>query len=277
MVVFRLNKMKKRVVIFFSVLIFLNYISWGVLFSLRGAEMEVIFIDVGQGDATLIKTPQGHRILIDGGPGEVVLEKLSRELFFYDSIDLVILTHPHYDHISGLIEVLRRYNVKNVLYTGVREDTDVFRRWEDEVDDYHLALAGMKVSANDFYIDVLYPFENLDGEYVSNANRTSIISRFVYNNYSFLFTGDAYISEERELLSRDEDLSSDVLKLGHHGSKTSTSEEFLLAVSPQVAIISAGVDNRYGHPHRDVIDLLERFNVSVMRTDRDGDIRIVVP
>ncbi len=257
---------------------------------MRGAELEVVFIDVGQGDATLIKTPQGHRILIDGGPGEVVLETLGREMLFYDSIDLIVLTHPHYDHISGLVEVLRRYNVEEILYTGVREDSQVFHRWEEEVDSYRTARAGMRISANDFHMDILYPFESLEDEYIDDSNSTSIVSRFVFGDYSFLFTGDAYAAQEKEILSKKEwckdnvdpvcrvmEVSSTVLKAGHHGSKTSTSEEFLLEVSPQMVIISAGTDNRYGHPHREVIDLLKMYGVTMKRTDRDGDIRVILP
>lgn len=281
--------MKKKIVIFFSVLLFLNYVSWKAVFSLRGAETEVIFIDVGQGDATLIKTSQGHRILIDGGPGESLLQTLSEEILFYESIDLVILTHPHYDHISGLVEVLRRYNVENVLYTGVREESEVFYRWKEEVGEYTVARAGMRISTETFHIDVLYPFEDLDGEYVDDINRASTIIRFVYDDYSFLFTGDAYAAEEKEVVLAEElckeseeyfcrvmNLDSDLLQVGHHGSKTSTTEEFLLAVSPQVAVISAGADNRYGHPHKDVVDLLEKHGVVVMRTDRDGNIRFLL-
>jgi len=251
--------------------------------------MEVLFIDVGQGDAALIKSPQGHHILIDGGPGEAVLEKLGEEISFFDqSIDLVILTHPHYDHISGVIEAISRYDVENIIYTGVRDETSYFREWDSMVEDYYLARAGMRVSANDFYIDILYPFDDLEGYYAEDSNETSVASRLVFKDHSFLFTGDLYSSQEEEIVFVEEwckeneasfcrafDLSSDVLKVGHHGSNTSTSREFVEAVLPRVAIISCGKDNRYGHPDSRVLETLEDYGISVRRTDLEGDIRII--
>lgn len=278
----------RAVFIIICVLFLLNYFSWNALYYFSSDLLEVTFIDVGQGDATLIKSPQGHLILIDGGPGSVVLEKLQKEMpFFKRSIDLVILTHPHYDHISGVIEVLARYEVKDIIYTGVREGSATFRRWEELDPEYRTARAGMRVSANDFYIDILYPFENLEGILIPDSNITSVVSRFVFKNHSFLFTGDAYIAQEEELVSAEMDclesdsllcrsivLSSDVLQVGHHGSRTSTSEDFLLAVSPGLAVISCGRDNRYGHPHKETLEMLEKRGISVMRTDKEGDIRI---
>ncbi len=283
-------KMKnKKVLLVFALLIVLNIFSWELFFSLRRGEMEVVFLDVGQGDAILIKTPQHHHILIDGGPGSTVLEKLGEEFpFFYNSLDLIILTHPHDDHVAGLIEVVKRYEVKDILCTGVREETGVSREWSRIIEEegYRQARAGTRISANDFYIDILYPAENLAGKYVKDLNEVSVISRLVYKDSSFLFTGDAYKKQEREVIAflqdcKEEDwcsiftLDSDVLKLGHHGSRTSTSKEFLQYVSPSAAVVMAGEGNRYGHPHREILEKLEKYGITVKRTDVDGDIRIV--
>lgn len=280
---------ERKVLLVFAILIVLNFFSWKFLFFLQNEELRVVFFDVGQGDAIFIRTPQKHHILIDGGPGDVVLEGLGREMpFFYNSIDLVILTHPHDDHVSGLLEVLDRYNVKTILCSGVSGSANVAQRWEEVIKErgYKQARAGQRIKANDFYIDILSPAENFVGEKVDDLNEVSVISRFVFKEeQSFLFTGDAYSDQEKEVLSYKEkceeeegtrcdvlSLKSDVLKVGHHGSRTSTSEEFLDAVSPKVAVVMAGKDNRYGHPHREVLERLEYYGVEIMRTDRDGDI-----
>lgn len=267
----------KKSLIALALLCALNFVSWQTLFYLRDDNLKVVFFNVGQGDAIFIKTPQNHHILIDGGPGNVVLEKLEKELpFFYKSIDLIILSHPHDDHVAGLIEVVQRYDVDNIICTGVLGSSAVSRRWRSIIEErgYHQAVAGQVVSANNFYIETLYPVENLKDREVKDLNEASVISYLVFNdNHRFIFTGDAYKKQEREVISsREETIKADVLKVGHHGSRTSTSEDFLKEVSPRVAVIMAGKDNRYGHPHREVLEKLEYFGIKTMRTDRDGDI-----
>ncbi len=279
----------KEVAILLGLLVIFNFFSWSFLFYLRDEKLRVVFFDVGQGDAILIRTPRKHHILIDGGPGNKVLEKLGREMpFFYNTIDLVILTHPHSDHVSGLIEILDRYRVKEVLCTGVLGETAVAREWSRKIEEtgYRKAQAGQRISANDFYLDILYPAEDFQGEHVDDLNTVSIVSRFVFReDYSFLFTGDAYADQEKEIISYKEEcrrkekadcdfllLNSDVLKVGHHGSRTSTSEEFLEAVFPEVAVIMAGEGNRFGHPHRETLEKLEEHGVKIKRTDLHGDI-----
>ncbi len=269
----------------------LNYFSWNFLLFLKEGKAEVIFFDVGQGDAILIKTPQHHHILIDGGPGDILLEKLGRELpFFHNALDLVILTHPHNDHLSGLVEVMQRYRVDEILCTGVREDSKISQRWEKITKErgYRQARAGQRIYANDFYLDILYPTEDLRDKRVSDANTASVISRFSFKEYSFLFMGDAYKAQEKEIMDLEEKcvqdegcfvfvLDSNVLKVGHHGSRTSTSEEFLQAVDPEFAVIMSGKKNPYGHPHQEVLDVLIDHGVNIRRTDQDGDIRFVIP
>jgi competence protein ComEC len=253
-----------------------------MLFYFKDDSLRVVFFDVGQGDSIFIRTPQKHHILIDGGPGNVVLEKLGQELpFFYNSIDLLILTHPHDDHVSGLIEVLERYKVKEVISTGVLDESTISKKWNDLINKkgYREARTGQKVSTTDFYITTLYPVESLKDKKIKDLNAVSVVNLFNFQEkYKFLFMGDTSIVQEKEILShcREADncdeLKVDVLKVGHHGSKTSTSEAFLEKVTPQVAVITVGADNRYGHPHYEVVERLENFNVNVMRTDRDGDI-----
>lgn len=255
--------------------------------------LEVIFFDVGQGDAAFIETPERQQILIDGGPnGQVILEKLGEEMPFWDrTIDLVVLTHPEKDHMAGLIEVLKKYKIENILWTGVVRDTAEYKEWvkliKEEGANIVIARAGMRIlggstslqiwgrsdlDSSRTLLELLYPFESLEGKAMKDSNDTSIVAKLVFGETSFLFTGDATKSVERQLLHQVEQLNSDVLKVGHHGSKTSTSREFVEAVSPEIAVISAGKNNSYGHPHQEVLDNLA--GARIMRTDLEGGIKL---
>jgi len=276
---------KTAVLLFFlGTLLFLNILVWQEVFNFSEIPyLKVIFFDVGQGDAIFIETSQKHQILIDGGPDSTVLERLATVMPFWDrSIDLIILTHPEYDHFNGLIEVLKRYQIEAILWTGVVRDTAEYREWlkliQKEKAKIYIAKAGQKITTNSGFmvIEILYPFENLEGQTLKNTNNSSIISRITFKENSFLFTGDAH--KEVELILVDEfgeRLKSDVLKLGHHGSKTSSAREFVEQVSPEIAVISVGKDNRYGHPHQEVLETLADYGITVLRTDRDGDIKII--
>ncbi len=285
---------KRRAVLIFGILLFANIIAWGVVHEMtRPMSMEVIFFDVGQGDATLIKTPEGHRIIIDGGPDSSILEKLSAEIPFWErEIDLIVLTHPHADHMNGLIDILERYEVRSVLWTGVSDEGASFAKWKEVISgtDILIARAGQRVRGDTFRLDILYPFVSLEGEAVGDLNTTSIVARLVSADGSYFFTGDAYASNERELIEAESRcikdgsisavcrvmvLDSDVLKVGHHGSKTSTSREFLEAVAPSIAVISSGGNNRYGHPHPETLEALADYGIRILRTDTDGDVKVV--
>ncbi len=269
--------MKIRVRDLIGILVFLNVLAWVAVFETsRPQLLEVVFFDVGQGDAVFIETPERYQILIDGGPDSAILEKLGKEMPFWDrTIDLIVLTHPEHDHIAGLIEVLKRYKVENILWTGVVRDTDEYNEWQrlikEEGAEIIIAKAGLAVS----YFTILYPLENLEGESPENTNNTSIVLRLAFGQDSFLFTGDIYSSDEKEIIRRWDNIASDVLKVGHHGSKTSTSEEFLEKVKPEIAVIQCGKDNKYGHPRPETLANLEKSGIKILRTDLNGDIKIV--
>ena len=267
-------------------LILANAFVWQALFNLeKDRHLEVSFFDIGQGDAIFIETPHKHQILIDGGPSSAILEKLAKEMPFWDrTIDLVILTHPEKDHLAGLLEVLERYEVKQILWTGIIRQTAEYNKWQElikkEKAKITIAQAPQKIKAGRVFLSILYPFESLEGGEFKNSNDTSIISRLIFGNNSFLFTGDATKSVEKKILSncieqKDCLLGSDVLKVSHHGSKTSTSEEFLKEVSPEIAIISCGKDNIYGHPHSETLEIFKKYDIEVLRTDINGDIKII--
>ncbi len=275
-------------------LLLLNVLAWVAVYDLNKFNLlDVTFFNVEQGDAVFIETPQSHQIIIDGGPDSTILEKLGEKMPFWDgSLDLIILTHPENDHLVGLLGVLKRYKVKNILWTGVTRDTAEFKEWEKLIEEeknkegakIKIAQAGQKIlwksgfhnidNSADF-MEILFPFEDLEGKSLKDSNNTSVIVKLVFGKNSFLFTGDAYKSVEGELLEKGADIDSDVLKDGHHGSKTSSAEEFIKAISPEIAVISAGKDNSYGHPHQETLDALEKYGITVLRTDVNGDIKFL--
>lgn len=281
-------KNQKFVFAILAILFLANILTWLAVFELKKPNLlEVNFFNIGQGDAFLIETPQRHQILIDGGPSSAILEKLAKEMPFWDrTIDLIILTHPEKDHLSGLIEVLKRYKIENIVWTGVVRDTPEYKIWESLIQqegaEIFIAKAGQKITSPGLVMEILYPLEGLAGKEFENSNNTSIIAKLVFGQNPFLFTGDISQSVEKELIReyscsnscKFASLDSDVLKVGHHGSKTSTSDEFLKQVSPQIAVISAGKGNSYGHPHQEVLENLAKYGINVLRTDLDGDIKI---
>ncbi len=269
------NKIFKILVILFVMLIG----GWAWVFVEEGQEfLEIDFYDIGQGDAIFIEMPGRKQILIDGGPDLTILEKLGKELPFWDRyIDLIILTHPEYDHIGGLIEVIKRYKIGGILTTGVIRDTAEYREWiriiKEENIPIYIAQAGEVIDlGKNIKLFVLHPFENLTGQEIKKSNNTSIVARLVYKDFELLLTGDIEKKIERALVNSGIDLTSDILKVAHHGSKTSTTEEFLSAVSPIIAVIQAGKDNYYGHPHQSVLNALS--NTDAFCTGQDGDIEI---
>ena len=264
-------------------LAFANWLAWGYV--LEGSGLKVTFFDVGQGDAIFIETPQGHQILIDGGPvRQLAAEKVGKTLPFWDkSLDLVILTHPDSDHITGLVGVLERYEVENILWTGVEVDTNIFAAWEQALEKYsnglYLARAGQKIfwgKDPNAFMEILYPESQTVNEKKSGfggaTNDTSIVSKLVFGSHSLLFTGDITKAVEQKLVSQGVNLRADVLKVPHHGSKYSSSEAFLAAVLPSTAVIQVGSKNSYGHPTQEVLSRLG--NISVLRTDEKSDIVI---
>ena len=264
----------------FGVLLLVNWAAWGYVTA--GSGLRVTFFDIGQGDSIFVETPQGHQILIDGGPNSAVIEKLGKAMPFWDkTIDLMVLTHPEADHISGLVDVFKQYAVQNVLWTGVEKDTNIFAVWERALlaEDARviLARAPQKLvwsqnSANAF-LEILYPDDSAIAS-VRAANNTSIISRLVFGGRSFLFTGDIEKTIEQKLVEEKNNLRADVLKVPHHGSKTSSSESFLAALSPRIAVMQVGAKNRYGHPAEEVMERFAAFGIPVLRSDLNGDILI---
>ncbi len=240
----------------------------------------VSFLDIGQGDAILIEAPNGNQMLIDGGPNKSVLRGLGRHLPWYDRfIDVVVATHPDADHVGGLPFVLERFKVGAVLEPGVSSDTATYTWFEREIREQNisrvLARRGMKVVLDDdVTFTILYPDRDTVG---METNEASVIGELEYGSTSFLLTGDASAKIENALVYQDSSrLQATVLKAGHHGSKTSTSQSFLDQVTPQYVVISAGVDNRYGHPHQEVVSRLQGAGAAILSTAISGDVTFYV-
>jgi competence protein ComEC len=244
----------------------------------RNGILTVAFLDVGQGDAIYIEAPSGNQILIDGGPSKAILRELSKVMPFYDrSIDVVLATHADQDHVGGLPDVLKKYKTNIFIESGVPGESSSYHELEKIVNGGEakgsvkkiLARRGMNVDLGDgAVLQILFPITVFDG---METNKASIVARLVYGENEFLLTGDAPIAIENYLISLG-GLQSDVLKTGHHGSKTSTSPAFVSAVSPQYAVISVGKDNKYGHPNKETLGTLNNFGAQVLRTDELGRI-----
>jgi competence protein ComEC len=270
----------KKISFWVLIVLFLaNILAWSAVFDLAGHKfLEVDFLNVGQGDAALIKTPQGHQVLIDGGPNSSVLEKLGKEMPFWDrTIDLIILSHPEKDHLAGLLEVLKKYQVHYVLWSGVKRDTPEYQEWinliQKENADIKIVQAGDKIKIGNLEIVVLSPMENSVGQELKDSNDSSVVAKLIFGQNSFLFTGDISEKVEKNLAQEILEINSNVLKISHHGSKYSTIDEFIRAVSPEVAVIEVG-ENSYGHPTQEVLDRLAKYGIDILRTDQNGDIKI---
>ncbi len=264
---------------FLTILLISNLFAWQVVFVLaqeRG--VEICFLDVGQGDAIFIETPRRQKILIDGGPDKTVLRKLEQRMPFWDkTIDLMVLTHPHSDHLFGLVEVLKNYQVENILWTGVEYDSALYREWLALLEnvDARTRIASENLTiilGENRRLKVLFPTDSLEGRTVYDVNDSSVVLKLYSYGNRALFTGDISHRVEALLIKGEKDLNSEIMQAPHHGSRTSTSIKFLEAVEPDVAVISVGRDNRFGHPSKEVLERLDNFNIKVLRTDIHQDI-----
>lgn len=253
------------------------------IFPLFGGEndylFKVHFLDVGQGDAILLESPSGQQMLIDGGRNSVVVNKLSAQMGFFDkNIEYVLATHLDSDHVGGLVEVFKRYKINTFIGTDATGDTAIAETLDRVIKEEKLqiieARRGEVVDlGSGVKVEILWPEVSVK-EMESNAG--SIVAKVTYGDASFLLTGDAPKRiEEYLVLVYGEYLHSTVLKVGHHGSRTSTAELFLTEVDPLYAVISAGANNSYGHPHVEVTDMLFNYGIVMVSTAEEGTVTFV--
>ena len=243
--------------------------------------LKVAFLDVGQGDSLLIQAPNGQTMLIDGGrstnlANTVIIPKLKE--WGAQQVDVLIPTHADQDHIAGLAGVIENFPVKLAALTGQVHSTQIYERLLTDIRDKNIkALKVRTGTAIPFDPSVKIEVLNPDDDAVNNTDDTndaSIVIKLTYGTTSFLLTGDAEMPANKAMLDHGFDVRSTVLKLGHHGSRTSTNEDWLQHVQPQLGIISAGKDNAFGHPHPEVIAALKNLKIPYIRTDEHGTITV---
>lgn len=274
---FQLNR--RLLIIIAAILILINLLAWRELSLMADGRLHVHFLDVGQGDAVLVVTPSGKQVLIDGGPDLKVLEHLGKYMPFFDRrIELMVLTHPDADHLTALPNVLRRYEVETVLLAGTDKNTARYRWLLHELEERGttvlLSRPDRRIEVSDgVTLEMLWP-DLASGITIKDANDASVTLRLHYNGTRILLPGDIETWAEQQILAAGTDVSADVMKVPHHGSRTSSSTGWLLAVKPKLAVLSAGRDNRFGHPHAEVTARYESLAIPMRSTALEGTISL---
>lgn len=273
-----LKEIKNWVILIFASLVIFDGIIWNeIIFNAPGGNPEVYFLDVGQGDSELVVLPDNVKVLIDGGPDKKILGNVSSAFSYFNRhIDLAIMTHAQLDHFGGLIEILKRYQVGAFVWSGIGNDTASFAELEKVLKENkvpQIILAeGDRIKYKNNIFEILYPSGSLSS--AKDLNDAALVIKFSSDKGKILFTADIGKKIE-EYLARKYDLRADILKVGHHGSKYSSMENFLKEVRPKISVIEVG-KNSYGHPTKDVLARLSDIGSKIFRTDKNGIIKLVL-
>jgi len=265
----------------FIAVIFITISSFYFVGCLTYNKFRISFLDVGQGDSIFIRTPDDYTVLIDGGPSAGVLEELAEVMPIYSrTIDVLILSHPHADHVNGLTEITKRYNIKKAVITGA----DFYNAYYEKL----LSLFNEKnipvyfgyskkdfKLGNDVYLDFIWPDKPITSEKFENVNNSSLALKVIYKDTVIFLGGDAEKEEEKEIIGTGYNLNADIFKAGHHGSKTATSEEFLSVINPKTVVIQSGKENSFGHPHKETLEKLFEKGIDIRRNDREGRVDFI--
>lgn len=276
-------KYKNKLQLIFSTLIIIGLIIWlGFFVGVRGDSdnnLKVYFFDVGQGDSEYIKTPDGKDILIDGGPDNKILNELGKVMNFGDRrIDLIVLTHPHADHLTGLVDVVERYEIGEIWQSGVEYPSKTYDAFKNDIKNKNITekfvVAGDEkdFDGGSVKFKVLYPLSSEKNKTIDNVNNASVVTSLENNKFSALFMGDLEKSGQSQIMNNLKNYT--VLKVAHHGSENGLSEGLLKIIRPAIAVIEVGANNKYGHPAKTTIDLLKSYIVQIYRTDQNGTIII---
>lgn len=246
----------------------------------KSSTLTVRMLDIGQGDSFLLEK-DGKFVMIDTGDiehREAIVQLLKK--YHVKTISKIIITHPHADHLGGMNAIFKNFKVESIYDDGMPANTASYKNYLKQIEANKIPYQSLKAGDEVNFFDgvnfkVLGPVKKIkDQKGNSDFNNNSIVGRLTYGNFSMMFTGDAEKEEEASILSQKGTFKSDVLKVGHHGSRTSTSPEFLKAVAPKEAFISCGQGNDYGHPHKVTVDKLNKAKIHIYRTDRDGTVTL---
>ncbi len=271
------NYKKYSLLIFVFFLLIVNIFLFRLDLQSSNRDLTFAMLDIGQGDGLFIESPTGTQIMFDGGPVRKILGPLSRVMSPFDRhIDAVVITNPDADHIGGFLDVLKNYKVDRVFEPGTFNDSKIYQNLEEEIKRQNipdiLVKKGMRLDiGGGAVIDILFPDRDVS---TWSSNDGSVVAKLSYGKTAVMLTGDATTLTEKIILGEFSKtaLASTILKVGHHGSRTSTSASFVQAVAPTYALISDGRDNKYGHPHQDILDTLTSFSAKIFRTDLLGTI-----
>lgn len=269
-------KRVSRIILVFVALATVVFLGWWyVSYRADARLLTIAFLDVGQGDAIYVRAPGGGDMLIDGGPDRGMLRSLAQVMPFYDrTVNVILVSNPDKDHIAGFIPLLERYRVGAVVEPGTVGASGVYEALVREGNTRATRIVARRGTVIDLgggaHFEVLFPDRDVSGV---TTNTGSIVGRLIYGDTSVMFPGDAPDEIENYVLALGrEKVNSDILKAGHHGSRTSSAPEFVAAVSPDVAVISSGKDNSYGHPHQETLDTFQKAGVEVLNTADQGTI-----
>lgn len=260
---------------FLAGVLFFAFLLWRVILAFpTPGVLQICFFDVGQGEAILVNHFTGEQVLIDGGPGNKIKDEISKCQPFYDrTIETVILTHPHFDHLSGLNWVLTNYNVEKLLYLAKDYDSNTYREFKEILKEKQIPAERIErkklVELNERAF--LQNFSFLVEDSLENLNNASIVSKLTYGSSTVLFTADAEKELQKKLLEKGVNVKADLLKVPHQGARDAAFEKFFQEVAPKIAVLSVG-ENSYGHPHKETLKLYQ--NIELLRTDQEGTIRV---
>lgn len=266
--------MDKKIIFIIITILFLGFYYF---YEKNDNLLNLVFIDVGQGDAILIKSPSGKNILIDGGPDSDLAEKISKFIAYRNNkIDLMIITHPHRDHYYGLISVIKKYKTQKIIYSGIDVNLSDYNYMKKIISDYNLEL--IKPQMGDKYeIDKNLHFQIIympKTRTVENLNDASVSIKLTYKNFDAIFNGDASCEIENIILKNNQNLKSEIFKASHHGSKYSNCDNLLNSIKPELTIIQSGALNKFGHPHQEAVDRILKSGSQILRNDELGDVII---